>query len=141
MSNIQCEEVVRYQIAEAVAGRLTREVKPETDERAAKNKSAKGAREIVFECTFMARGIMGLDHRVTRIRLDDGKYEDIQGSFSRDQMFRWLRENNFEMTRNPVRSKARAGTQIERHFWGKSLWGAASIPLQEQAAISGTEVR
>jgi hypothetical protein len=120
MTQIQCEDMARYEVAEALHDGLAREVKPDD------------VMSIVFEVSYYARGLVGANHTVTRVRLNGGSYQVAKPGWTRDRMIAWLSNNGFEMIQNPVRSKTRTGTQIERHFWAKSLMSQVHIPVQEQ---------
>lgn len=110
----QCEEVAAYQVAELV------------------NAPDPEPTEVVFEVRYQARGLVAMNHMVTRVRKDDGRYQPAKPGWTRDRMLKWLREHGYEMARNPVRGKGRTGTQVERHFWRKSSMGKAKLPIEEQ---------
>lgn len=124
---MQCEEVRRYEIAEALgSGVMHLREEPVVEE----------IREIVFEVKYLAVGLVGSGYTVSRVRTNGGKWRAAKQGCTRDKMFEWLSENGFEMANYPVRSKGRSGTQLERHFWRKSLMGTVKIPVQEQGVRS-----
>lgn len=94
--------------------------------------------KIVLEVEYCAVGIVAHDKRVVRVRVDDGEYRAAASGASLNKSIRWLSENGFELARNPVRSKNRTGTQIERHFWRRSLMGEANVePADRSPRIYG----
>jgi hypothetical protein len=125
---MQCEEVTRYEVAEALGSGITH---------LREEPVVETIREIVFEVKYLAVGLVGSGYTVTRVRTNSGKWRAAKQGCTRDKMIKWLSENGFEMARNPVRSKARTGTQFERHFWRKSLMGALDpIPEVERGVRS-----
>jgi len=129
MNAVQCEEVVRYQIAEAASEGLTREVKPVKQE----------IYSIVVETTYVAVGLKHADEKVTRVRINEKPWRSPRDS-DWNAMLNWLFVNEFEKTHH-VFSKSRTGTQTGCYFFRKDYFTPTIERTGVPNPISGTEVR